>query len=719
MALAVEKTGYPRDMLDLDLDLEADLGVDTVKQAEMFAAIREIYNIPRDENRKLRDYPTLAHVIRFVYEKRPDLASAAPPSAAPKAKEEVKVATSAPVVSAAGGDGGDVKERILTLAVEKTGYPRDMLDLDLDLEADLGVDTVKQAEMFAAIREIYGIPRDENRKLRDYPTLAHVIRFVDEKCPDLASAAAPLAAPKAKEEVKVDTSAPAASPAGGAGGDDVKERILTLAVEKTGYPRDMLDLDLDLEADLGVDTVKQAEMFAAIREIYGIPRDENRKLRDYPTLAHVIRFVYEKRPDLASAAAPVAAPKAKEEVKVATSIPAASPAGGAGGDVRERILTLAVEKTGYPRDMLDLDLDLEADLGVDTVKQAEMFAAIREIYSIPRDENRKLRDYPTLAHVIRFVYEKRPDLAAPAATPRRRPASRLRPNQPPLQLKRPRTMLLETKCWRLWPRRLAIQKTCWTWIWISKPISASIPSSRRRCSPPSERRITYRAIENLKLRDFPTLGPRDQVRARPSGFSGSSSLRRRTGNDEQGTEVLQFHLSAATPPMSRAPCSPVSTPRIAFHAACRCPSCARHSPSASRRASHSTAAAAWSSCPTKVGWQTRWRKRCKTKGVEVLRIEGAPDADALTGRLKKWMTSGSSAGSVLAARARQRRKPERDGSGHLARSRARTPQIALHNHARSVSSRSRSRARSWSRRRDSADSTATTKPERSLRSAAP
>ena len=52
-----EKTGYPGDMLDLDLDLEADLGVDTVKQAEVFASIREAYNIPRDENRKLRDYP--------------------------------------------------------------------------------------------------------------------------------------------------------------------------------------------------------------------------------------------------------------------------------------------------------------------------------------------------------------------------------------------------------------------------------------------------------------------------------------------------------------------------------------------------------------------------------------------------------------------------------------------------------------------------------------
>ena len=39
--------------------------------------------------------------------------------------------------------------------------------------------------------------------------------------------------------------------------------------EQTGYPADMLDLDLDLEADLGIDTVKQAEVFARIREATG------------------------------------------------------------------------------------------------------------------------------------------------------------------------------------------------------------------------------------------------------------------------------------------------------------------------------------------------------------------------------------------------------------------------------------------------------------------
>ncbi len=76
-------------------------------------------------------------------------------------------------------------------------------------------------------------------------------------------------------------------------------KVLAIVAEKTGYPEDMLEMDLDLEADLGVDTVKQAETFAAVREAYGIERQENLKLRDFPTLKHVVQFVYDFRPDLA------------------------------------------------------------------------------------------------------------------------------------------------------------------------------------------------------------------------------------------------------------------------------------------------------------------------------------------------------------------------------------------------------------------------------------
>ena len=90
--------------------------------------------------------------------------------------------------------------------------------------------------------------------------------------------------------------------------------------------------------------------------------------------------------------------------------------------VRGAVLAIVAEQTGYPADMLDLDLDLEADLGIDTVKQAETFAAIREAYGIERDDTLALRDYPTLRHVVGFVRDRAPGL--PAAAPARRLRSR-------------------------------------------------------------------------------------------------------------------------------------------------------------------------------------------------------------------------------------------------------------------------------------------------------
>jgi NAD(P)-dependent dehydrogenase (short-subunit alcohol dehydrogenase family)/acyl carrier protein len=73
--------------------------------------------------------------------------------------------------------------------------------------------------------------------------------------------------------------------------DSITAKVLEVVAEVTGYPSEMLELDLDLEADLGIDTVKQAETFAAVREAYGIPRDDKLELRDFPTLKHVIAWV--------------------------------------------------------------------------------------------------------------------------------------------------------------------------------------------------------------------------------------------------------------------------------------------------------------------------------------------------------------------------------------------------------------------------------------------
>ncbi|MFA7007781.1 MAG: SDR family NAD(P)-dependent oxidoreductase [Elusimicrobiales bacterium] len=83
--------------------------------------------------------------------------------------------------------------------------------------------------------------------------------------------------------------------------------------------------------------------------------------------------------------------------------------------VKTEILAMIAEKTGYPKDMLELDLDMEADLGIDTVKQAELFAAMREHYSITRKDNLSLKDYPTIRHCVRFVLDETNGPAANAA----------------------------------------------------------------------------------------------------------------------------------------------------------------------------------------------------------------------------------------------------------------------------------------------------------------
>ncbi len=504
LEIVAAQTGYPADMLDPELDLEADLGIDTVKQAEMFAAIRERYGIERDDNLKLRDYPTLRHVAGFV-EDNTTTTPAAPAATAPAPVETpAPAAPTTPATTTATAPAASPEEilaAVLEIVAAQTGYPADMLDPELDLEADLGIDTVKQAEMFAAIRERYGIDRDDNLKLRDYPTLRHVAGFVEDNTTTTP------AAPAATAPAPVETPAPAApttpatttATAPAASPEEILAAVLEIVAAQTGYPADMLDPELDLEADLGIDTVKQAEMFAAIRERYGIERDDNLKLRDYPTLRHVAGFVEDNTTTTpaapaATASAPVETPAPAAPTTPATTTataPAASPE-----EILAAVLEIVAAQTGYPADMLDPELDLEADLGIDTVKQAEMFAAIRERYGIERDDNLKLRDYPTLRHVAGFVEDNTTTTpAAPAATasaPVETPAAPAAPAAappPPPRRRRRRRPRRPRKssppCSRSSPRRPATRPTCSTPNSTSKPTSASTPSNRPRCSPPS------------------------------------------------------------------------------------------------------------------------------------------------------------------------------------------------------------------------------------------
>ena len=90
---------------------------------------------------------------------------------------------------------------------------------------------------------------------------------------------------------------------------------------------------------------------------------------------------------------------------------AASGAAASSGPARETdpletlLIDFVVDQTGYPPEVIELDADLEADLGIDSIKKAQLFGELREVFSLDIGDAGELRltDFPTLRHVLDFM----------------------------------------------------------------------------------------------------------------------------------------------------------------------------------------------------------------------------------------------------------------------------------------------------------------------------
>ena len=299
--VVVNHTGYPADFVELDQDLEGELGIDTVKQAEIMAEIRDRFNLPVDEDFVLADYPTLNHMIGYIQQMTGGgpAPKPAPTSAAPAAPSDEPSAPAPPPAPAAAEpvDDAAMTETVVAVVVEHTGYPADFIELDQDLEGELGIDTVKQAEIMADIRDRFNLPVDEDFVLADHPTLNHMIGYIQRM-----QGGAPLSAPSSGQgevetavhsPVAVETApAPSVAPAISTGDrPDIESVLVEVVVKHTGYPADFIEMDQDLEGELGIDTVKQAEIMAEIRDHFALPVDEDFVLSDHPTLNHFTAYI--------------------------------------------------------------------------------------------------------------------------------------------------------------------------------------------------------------------------------------------------------------------------------------------------------------------------------------------------------------------------------------------------------------------------------------------
>jgi acyl carrier protein len=97
-----------------------------------------------------------------------------------------------------------ITAQLQDLISKRTGYPKDMLGLDIDLEADLGIDSIKRVEILAEMAQALGATEEtgmpaglEMEKLTAIGTLRGIIDYLDSGLNQKAHAAPKKPAAKA------------------------------------------------------------------------------------------------------------------------------------------------------------------------------------------------------------------------------------------------------------------------------------------------------------------------------------------------------------------------------------------------------------------------------------------------------------------------------------------------------------------------------------------
>jgi acyl transferase domain-containing protein/NAD(P)H-dependent flavin oxidoreductase YrpB (nitropropane dioxygenase family)/NAD(P)-dependent dehydrogenase (short-subunit alcohol dehydrogenase family) len=193
-----------------------------------------------------------------------------------------------PVTASALPQKNDLTERLLSIVSERTGYPPEMLDLNLDLEADLGIDSIKRVEILVTFQQAFAAAGIGEEGLMERLAGARTLRAIIERLTEHLSSG-PVGFTEALAPAPPDATSRLNK-------QQLTAQLLAVVSERTGYPSEMLDLKLDLEADLGIDSIKRVEILGTFQQTFaaaGIGSDGlMEKLSGVRTLQSIIDLVF-------------------------------------------------------------------------------------------------------------------------------------------------------------------------------------------------------------------------------------------------------------------------------------------------------------------------------------------------------------------------------------------------------------------------------------------
>jgi acyl carrier protein len=157
------------------MDMEADLGIDSIKRVEILGAMQELFpDLPPVNPEQLAELRTLAQIVEYMGNKPPSIEVESSPAAAASAKAENGFVSQE--------KANALIQALLEVVSEKTGYPTEMLELSMDMEADLGIDSIKRVEILGAMQELFpDLPPVNPEQLAELRTLAQIVEYMSQE----------------------------------------------------------------------------------------------------------------------------------------------------------------------------------------------------------------------------------------------------------------------------------------------------------------------------------------------------------------------------------------------------------------------------------------------------------------------------------------------------------------------------------------------------------
>ncbi len=189
----------------------------------------------------------------------------------------------------------------------------------------------------------------------------------------------------------------------------IRQLLFEIVGRLTGFPVEMLEPDMDIESDLGIDSIKKVEIISELeRQIphgQGLSTDHMGSVK---TLADICRAI---APEMPLPAADIPAhPAAPSESIDSDSTDSDSMGTG-------KIFTVLVEAiselTGFPVEMLEPEMNLESDLGIDSIKRVEILSKLeQELEDINPISSEDMASLKNIQDIVQFLTPDAPVVLA-------------------------------------------------------------------------------------------------------------------------------------------------------------------------------------------------------------------------------------------------------------------------------------------------------------------